>query len=480
MRATPLLLFSIALQVCFSIAANAANAPTIGPQANAEQVRAARPETVAATRLVFDEQRDGATPTVTTVVIADDFLQMINGTRETIYDFKLKRVISIDSNTRRFSGNSLYAAVAFRAFERRNRSMLGATLRGGALPDALKPFWVESQLGITDPTQPRPAIETQKSADGSLSFRFEGTEVVRFVPSAQAVLGAERSRFARASRYFIQVHPMVLDQILATGLVPGSLTYVGIAGPTKVKVTLTLRSIDRLDVAFPLPADFASEVLRSEPADTLGTTLNGIVPQMLLAVATQYGTGPRSIADYRTMIGDAVNRGDLFQAVLLEFELMLQHGQQSVLCADAPATPRCYSIRDVAEAARGDARAQAFLQALEVEARNPSRAIELRQGIGRTGLSNTAALDIMLANTLSQSAKHGDALPLFVAAIRANPYVASFYKDIGDHFLRDYRMDLAWLCFDLGRMLPGADATGNFQAVDQLEQQLASQNPLFF
>jgi hypothetical protein len=39
---------------------------------------------------------------------------------------------------------------------------------------------------------------------------------------------------------------------------------------------------------------------------------------------------------------------------------------------------------------------------------------------------------------------------------------------------------LAWLCYELGRALPEAYASGTFQAIDQMEQQLASRNPPLF
>jgi len=51
---------------------------------------------------------------------------------------------------------------------------------------------------------------------------------------------------------------------------------------------------------------------------------------------------------------------------------------------------------------------------------------------------------------------------------------------MGDYFRFEYRMDLAWLCYDLGRSLPEADATGNFQQIDQLERELESRNPSLF
>jgi hypothetical protein len=483
MRATGLSGVAAVLLFCLFITTSAANAPLAGPQATAAQISSAHPAIQSATRLVFEKQRSGTAATVMTAIIADDYLDVTEGDNETIFDFKLRRAIAVDRNSRHFRNGSLYSTAAFRAFELTNRHVMLAALTAAkiaTLPDNLKPFWVETELVIANPSQPPPQIERQTSASGAMSFRFDGTDVVRFEPGAQAIPTPERNRFSRALRYIVQIHPSILDDIAATGRVPATLVYTWFAGTATTTVTLTLRSAERFDAAFPLPANFAVEMLRPEPTDRLNTALSGILPLMSKAVAGQYAGGPKTVADYQAEIGDTVGNGAAFQAVLLEFELLLQHGQASIQCPTAPAVPRCYAMRELLALASGDPRTQSFVEALQFDATNRNRAIELRQGIARGDLKDTTALDIMLANALSQSQKHGDAIPFFLSAIRANPYVASFYKDLGDHFLRDYRTDLAWLCYDLGRALPEAYAAGTFQAVDQMEQQLASRNPPLF
>ncbi len=137
MRAIVRLALAGALQFCVCVTANAANAPAAGPQAGAPQIRAAHSETAAATRLIFDQQ-SGEAATSISVVIADEFLHLVDGNSETIYDFKLRRMIALDTAARRFSNTSLYAAVAFRAFERRNRSMLNASPAVGKTVSAME------------------------------------------------------------------------------------------------------------------------------------------------------------------------------------------------------------------------------------------------------------------------------------------------------------------------------------------------------
>jgi hypothetical protein len=465
--------------ICTPIASVAATAPIAGPQATAEQIRAAHPGSAPALKLVFDRPGNGPAPSAITAIIAADFLEIITGKTETIYDFKLRRVIVFDSDARRFTNSSLYATVAFRVFERLNRSALSRALAAANVGPSLESmaFWDESELGIIDPRQTRPKIERQTDPGGALSFRYQGAEVVRFIPSAQNVAADDKARFARALRYIVRIHPAILDDILATGLIPATLTYTQVNGPTKSAVSLTLRSAERIDATFPLPADASVNVLGIAAGG--GAALNEVVPQMLQAAAGKYASGPKSIRDYQMAIGDALQNRAPFQALLLEMELNLQHGPASVQCVNAPPVPRCYTLREVASLAAGDARTQAYIQAIQIESRDRNQAIALHQGIARDGLKDAVALDIGLANALSQSQKHNDALPLFLNAIRANPYVAAFYKDLGDHFQREYRMDVAWLFYDLGRGLPSADA-GNLQYIDQLEQQLASQNPSLF
>jgi len=74
----------------------------------------------------------------------------------------------------------------------------------------------------------------------------------------------------------------------------------------------------------------------------------------------------------------------------------------------------------------------------------------------------------------------GEILSMFASAIRGNPYVPTFYKDLGDYFARQYRSDLAWLCYDLGRQLPDANATPVLPSITNLEKRFAADFPQFF
>jgi hypothetical protein len=185
---------------CMPVVAPAATVPAAGPLASAAQIRTAHPGVETATKIVFEKRDGDKAPRLLTVIMADDFLDIDDGENEGIEDFKLKRSIAVNTTTHRFSNVSLYASIGFRAFELTNRRMLGGALGAAKIdimPETFKPFWAESELALADGSAPAPAIELQAAADGAISFRFEGNEVVRFRPSAEVLSAANQKLLCR-------------------------------------------------------------------------------------------------------------------------------------------------------------------------------------------------------------------------------------------------------------------------------------------
>ena len=89
-------------------------------------------------------------------------------------------------------------------------------------------------------------------------------------------------------------------------------------------------------------------------------------------------------------------------------------------------------------------------------------------------------IDDFLANDLSEVGQNAEAMPLFANAIKGNPYLAGYYKDLGDAIRRTYQPDLAWLCYDLGRLIPGAADAPVISGVTTHEAMLARKYPEFF
>jgi hypothetical protein len=90
-------------------------------------------------------------------------------------------------------------------------------------------------------------------------------------------------------------------------------------------------------------------------------------------------------------------------------------------------------------------------------------------------------VDLMIANLLAQDRhRSGEAYPLYIKVLRANPYIPSLYKDLGDHFMRGYEPIRAWTCYDLGRALAGRWEDDLLKHVDDYEANLLQHFPAFF
>ena len=95
------------------------------------------------------------------------------------------------------------------------------------------------------------------------------------------------------------------------------------------------------------------------------------------------------------------------------------------------------------------------------------------RALKRDDVDNPYVVDEFLANSLIAARHPADAAPLFVAAIRGNPYMPAYYKDLGDLYLISFRPALAWLCYDLGRALPGSAQAPVISKMNDYEAQLA-------
>lgn len=478
------LLLALALML-FPVAAMAAE-KIAGPQLDAAGLRAARraaPEQQL--RLVFDLYRGDAAPVPITVLLGVDYVDMIEGSRETLYDFRLRRRLNLDREAQLFANFSLYGDVAFRRFELGKREtlaeMFGGRDQGEPLPLALQPFWLESDLGLRSSAEHPPVIGQEKTAEGTARFRFDGKEVALFAPAWQAVPAELRQSFARFLRLRLPIHPDILAAVVLDGRLPQRLVLVGVEGGEQRPLGLVLKTATQLEDDYPLPASFAPRPLAGQSADEEALSLRGLLPVMLQAVAGRSGGGPRPLADYRHGVAQALERKEGFAAMLLLAEAALQYGTAAGACEPGRGWgSACHSAEDLGRAYASDPRVALFYKAQTAQPKDPAAAAAMWEGLKRDDIANGYVVDAFLADRLSASGHRQDAMGAFSRALAGDPYLTGVYKELGDHFLRASRTDLAWTCYDLGRALPGRDANDPLAAVDTLEQGLVSAYPEFF
>lgn len=461
-------------------------APDAGPQLDAAALRAARPAAPGPQlRLVFDLHRGDAAPVPITVLLGVDYVDLVEGARETLYDFRLRRRLSLDRGAKLFANFSLYGDMAFRRFELGKREtlaeMFGEASPGEPLPLALQPFWLESDLGMRSGAKQPPEIRQEPAAGGAVRFRADGDEVALFAPATQAVPAELRRSFARFLRLRLPIHPDILAAVELDGRLPQRLVIVSAAGGERQPLGLVLRTAGRLQGDYPLPAGLAPRPLGAQAADAEAASLRGLLPVMLEAVAGRRGNGPRPLEDYRRAIDQALGEGRGFAATLLLAEAALQYGTTAGDCASGSGWfVACRSAEELGREFAADPRAVLFYKAQLAEPKDPTAAVAVWEGLKRDDVANGYVVDAFLADRLSAGGRRQDAMGAFSRALEGDPYLAGVYKELGDHFLRASRTDLAWICYDLGRALPGRDADDPLAAVDRLEDEVASAYPDFF
>lgn len=456
-----------------------------GPQLDAAALRRARdakpgPEL----RLVFDLQHGASAPTPVTVWLGADYIDVVEAQHETLYDFKLRRRLLLNRTAGTFANASLYSDIAFRRVDMENRlsllRALGDSGHAKEIPVSLKPFWIESDLGVPTLAGPPPTIKTETLADGAVRFRADDQEVALFAPEGAAQSPEIRRLFARFLRYRLPLHPDVIAAIARDGRLPQRIVFVTAAGDERRPAALILRRRDLVRSDYPLPLGLQPRPVPASAEDADASTMRTLLPIMLDAVAGKGGEGVRSLGDYRRAVDAAFQRKAGFDVALRLAAMTLEYGRAASDCASGPRDVPCHTTPEINQLLAGDKRATALYHAQAIETKDPAEAIAQWKKLKRDDAADGYVVDIFMADRLSLSGQRADAASAFVTAFRANPSLAGLYKDLGDHFLRGLRADLAWYCYDLGRALPGRSPADTLALIDTVEQEFAAQYPDFF
>lgn len=438
--------------------------------------------------LVTSLPSNGGPESTSVVGLGPDYLSVTFESGQTVIDTKLKRLLQVDPQSRRFQNNSLYASADFakRVLAQRaamRESMQRAGVEASKIPKSVKPFWVESQLGAERNPQAPIGLSQIDHEDGSKSVLYEGDVVAIWSLTSLELQPGQLHKLRLYLQYYLKLHPRIRREILAESRLPARIRYKRIRGEAAVEEDHRFRLSSRRPARFPLSPD-----LKPIREAQTGGAQKEILPTMLAAVAERHGKGPKPLARYVSEALAAFDRGAYMDAWLTLREAELHHHPRSPVCeAAGRSDDDCFDSRAAKEIELLDFQVRELLAALDLQDKpgQVETMIETLIEFSEADLSKGYMIKVLLGRALSQrpdlSLKHGlDAGELIASAIKKNPYVPIFYKDLGDHFARNYDFVRAYTYYDLGRALPGGSGSESLREVSRYETALEKALPDFF
>jgi len=407
------------------------------------------------------DEPEGRSQSIITVGLTPDYVYVVRDGERTVYDFVQHRVHQQQTEARTYWDSSLYAMVALRSGEFRNRIFIQDALEaaGGKVDGALFLSAMENEttFGMEHGDAGRRRIEEARDGEWIL-YGWDGKTRVDVRPSEHEVPEFLHESFERYLVHECTLHPEIRRRTLAARRFPAELRYHYASPGAETDVRLVLKSVEEGAAEdLPLPAGFrragdpGEEILEITQAVRDGTTE---IPRLS-------GEVSRRIAE------DALQAGNGLEAFLAMMEFVLQEGETPE--AMLPLLRRAVQIDPVPR----------VWQAIQInQGETQAQALQILDGIDRTGLTRPHVMDTWRAVALTGMGRQGEAQALLLEALHANPYLVGAYKDLGDLYFAAYETTLAWECWDTARFI----APGHYmlQHIGEHEASLAEDHPEFF
>lgn len=394
-----------------------------------------------------------AAPQRVKVVLTKDYLEIQDADGRVVHDFlsNVSHLVNGDSYVRR----SLYADIGFRVMELKNRLFLLEALRQAKV-DAVPGGEVEVEhLFAVDDEQTEANIS--KTEGATVSYGSEGKLLAEFSSKGKKLTPEQSRAFVRFVRYYCGGHPDILSDVQVRGVLPERfrVDVSNVAEVTSYAMTTVSSAV--CDPSRPDFSGLRPTVLPPEPLGTLVALALQLTPEAV----------PTAQALLQSRAETALAEGKALSSVLLLFEVLLMGG-------DGP--PALLSEGRAQFEANADSKA--LFDALMAGSKDADLGAEMFQALEPRAGEQAHILKIFRAGMLVASDKRADAARLYLEALLVNPALAGAWKDLGDIYHANYDMDMAWLCWDVGRKL--APKHMMLQDVNRLEHSLRINYPGFF
>lgn len=416
-----------------------------------------------------------------------------------LIDFALRRWFDFSAGEPRFKNHNLFADVDFFDMEAINRVVVGkfnATIFQKTLPGHEQSLF-EASLHVR--AQNIAPIKVAVSTVGNqVSIRFKDGEIANF-QFGQVVLTSKQSdMLAKALRYLFPIHPAALEASLPLQRLP-----VGISSlhefqiENKARTSIQFELVGTTATAYPLPGGLNADIsdISYRGSKSVATFLTDVTKIALSAIAGTYGKPRPTIDDYAADAAQAYKAGDRLGSGLAWLAATLHFPDQIAACGSFNAPAFCATFREHMNAAARDSQFGRVIEGSEQCTRREwERGARALASVDVSGKPHNYVVSMLMSCVLTglppQKAKEieglGTRYPITslenaLKAIEGNPYIPSYYYEIGVRFAMSYENWVAWRLFDLGRALGGGRKGDAFDLfLKQREQYLLSRYPGFF
>jgi len=394
------------------------------------------------------------------VDLGNDYFRYTSEGIQYIYDFKEKRVYTVDLSSKKFSDDSLFSNIGFRTYEFQNRLMLGGALAAGGVEDnPMLPVFSEHLFSLQQKDKKSELSQTSK--DNFLVFSAAGKELLSYSSKGVEVSSKEKAMFIKFFRYVFGGHPQILKQLSSDNIIPKSI------------------QVHRYNVFNEHNILSLSEIKTTPPRSF---SLDGYSPAVLAG-----DTDPFSNFLNDIKYSKKINLEKHLESLLSQAKSYYQNGNHidTMLCyleynlASSRPLPPVYE--EQREVLSQDKNVTKLLATLRLRPKNKEEGedfLHKLQELETEAKHQTHVLKIFQANAQYGLGNYQEAKELFYGVLKASPHITGAYKDLGGFYFNEYNAVLAWRCWDVARQILPTHKM--LVQINEFEARLFKDYPEFF
>jgi hypothetical protein len=396
-------------------------------------------------------------PDTEVFLLPDEVILRAPGVGAVVYDFATRRIRMYDlPNHSLASDHSMFGYISFRAFEIRNRSMLGSIFEGAGLKGKDSPLRLldaETELGVELPEKRRTIIT--KPEGNSFVYEADSTRLARCTFESGSLPAPLAKRLSSFLAYRCRVHPAVRRAIVAQNRLPRRIETSVVEPGTKVVKDLIIEFKQHSKSFRPgLPRQRARLATDAEVLDLMGAILGEACTRKRLPPTELIAFSDKAMKEKRYL--------DAFLGII------------EVGWIDDSKVPTD-RLKAIMAAGADDPHLKTYLEAMK--AKDPGETRRLVQSIPRGELLHAYVLDVNEAATYHAQRRAKEGIEAYERALKAQPWTAGPWKDLGDLFSASFNFR-AWDCYDIARAV--CPKHSMLKGVNEMERKLASDFPDFF